>query len=48
MYNGQTRFLFFEEIQNILHSLNFDLIYQNKENIEVTVPNYRREDVFRE
>lgn len=48
IHNGQTRFLFFEEIQNILHSLNFDLIYQNKENIEVTVPNYRRQDVFRE
>ena len=47
-YNGQTRFLFFEEIQNILQSLNFDIIYQNKETIEVTVPNYRRQDVFRE
>nr|BED43149.1 phenylalanyl-tRNA synthetase beta chain [Pyropia sp. Myanmar_A]BED43346.1 phenylalanyl-tRNA synthetase beta chain [Pyropia sp. Myanmar_B]BED43543.1 phenylalanyl-tRNA synthetase beta chain [Pyropia sp. Myanmar_C] len=47
-YNGQQRFLYFEEIQNVLTSLGFDIIRKNQEIIKVTVPNYRRKDVFRE
>lgn len=47
-YNGQTRFLYFEEIQDILHSLNFEIIQKSKETIKIQVPNYRRQDVFRE
>nr|YP_010925875.1 phenylalanyl-tRNA synthetase beta subunit [Neoporphyra seriata]WKD84107.1 phenylalanyl-tRNA synthetase beta subunit [Neoporphyra seriata] len=47
-HNGQIRFLYFEEIQNILHSLNFAIIHKNKEIIKVSVPHYRRQDVFRD
>lgn len=46
--NNQVRFLYFQEIQNILHSLNFTIIHKNQESIKISVPNYRRQDVFRE
>nr|AIA21422.1 phenylalanyl-tRNA synthetase beta chain [Pyropia kanakaensis] len=46
--DGQTRFLFSQEIQDILHSLNFDIIHSAKDTIKVSVPNYRQQDIFRE
>nr|YP_009244657.1 phenylalanyl-tRNA synthetase beta chain [Pyropia pulchra]AMK96899.1 phenylalanyl-tRNA synthetase beta chain [Pyropia pulchra] len=47
-YNGRTRFLNSQEILDILNSLNFNTIYKNKEIIKISIPNYRRQDVFRE
>nr|ALL97291.1 phenylalanine-tRNA ligase beta subunit [Pyropia endiviifolia] len=46
--DGQIRFLYSQEILDILHSLNFDIIYRDTKTIRVTVPNYRLQDVFRE
>nr|YP_010925664.1 phenylalanyl-tRNA synthetase beta subunit [Neoporphyra dentata]WKD83896.1 phenylalanyl-tRNA synthetase beta subunit [Neoporphyra dentata] len=46
--NSQVRFLCLQEIQDILHSLNFTIIHKNQESIKICVPNYRRQDVFRE
>nr|YP_009027630.1 phenylalanyl-tRNA synthetase beta chain [Neoporphyra perforata]AGV01113.1 phenylalanyl-tRNA synthetase beta chain [Neoporphyra perforata]AIA19495.1 phenylalanyl-tRNA synthetase beta chain [Neoporphyra perforata]AIA19704.1 phenylalanyl-tRNA synthetase beta chain [Neoporphyra perforata]AIA19913.1 phenylalanyl-tRNA synthetase beta chain [Neoporphyra perforata]AIA20331.1 phenylalanyl-tRNA synthetase beta chain [Neoporphyra perforata] len=47
-HDNQIRFLYFQEIQDILHSLNFTIIHKTQETIKIEVPNYRRQDVFRE
>nr|AHB35333.1 phenylalanyl-tRNA synthetase beta chain [Neoporphyra perforata] len=47
-HDNQIRFLYFQEIQDILHSLNFTIIHKTQETIKIEVPNYRRQDIFRE
>nr|AIA20122.1 phenylalanyl-tRNA synthetase beta chain [Neoporphyra perforata] len=47
-HDNQIRFLYFQEILDILHSLNFTIIHKTQETIKIEVPNYRRQDVFRE
>ena len=46
--NGANHFLTFHEIKETLEALNFNVCRQDENTINVSIPNYRKNDVFRE